>query len=146
MDAGWRHWFLAKAGCGGSVKPSIGRIVHFRLSVDQAEQINRRRVSGGLAGIEVVPGGDIVWPAGAVRHVGNIVGPGSVVPMVVTAVWPEEYASNARLSHHPEGTTYDGPGGVNGQAILDGNDSLWVCSAPQHASLTGCWFWPQRES
>ena len=31
--------------------------------------------------------------------------------------------------------------GVNGQAILDGDDVLWVTSAPQGES-PGCWNWP----
>ena len=127
------------------MNPSIGRIVHFRLTADQAEQVNRRRVRFSEAGT-VDANGVRQWPAGAQLHVGNSVGEGSVVPLIVTTVWPDEYSGNARLSHHPEGTTYEGPGGINGQAVLDGNYGLWVCSAPQHATLTGCWFWPPRES
>lgn len=125
------------------MNPTIGRIVHFRLTAEQAEQVNRRRVSGDHAGVLDVNGVRL-WPDGAVRHVGNHVGEGSVVPLIVTAVWPEEFGASARLSHHPEGTMYESHFGVNGQALLDGNDSLWVCSAPQDETLTGCWFWPPR--
>jgi hypothetical protein len=123
--------------------PSIGRIVHFRLSAEQAEQINRRRVSSGLAGV-LDANGTRLWPDGAQRHVGNYVAEGSVVPLIVTQVWPKEYSGNAYLSFHEVGSKYESEFGVNGQAILDGSDSLWVLSAPQHSTLPGCWFWPPR--
>lgn len=125
------------------MKPSIGRIVHFRLTAEQAEQVNRRRVLNSRAGV-LDANGVRLWPDGAQRHVGNSVGEGQVVPLIVTQVWPTEY-EGGRLSHHSAGTTYESPVGVNGQAILDGSDSLWVCSAPQHSTLSGCWFWPPRE-
>lgn len=32
--------------------------------------------------------------------------------------------------------------GVNGQAFLDGNDTLWVTSAPQ-GDGNGFWDWPE---
>jgi hypothetical protein len=115
--------------------PTIGRVVHFRLSKQQAEDIEAKRSSAR------VPTPSI----GAQMHVGNPVGEGAVVPMFVTGVWPEEYSTaGCRLADHPEGTKYEGTIGVNGQAFLDGNDSLWVCSAPQHSTLPGCWFWPPR--
>lgn len=122
--------------------PAVGRIVHFRLTADQAEQINRRRVDHDHAGT-LDANGVRLWPDGAVRHVGNGVGEGSVVPLIVTQVWPDEYKAG-HLAHHEPGTKYESAYGVNGQAILDGNDSLWVCSAPQHATLPGCWFWPPK--
>lgn len=104
--------------------PTIGRIVHYRLSRADAARVTalRARDSGP----------------------GNPVAEGSVVPLIVTAVWPGEYEGGAHLSHHGIGTTYESAVGVNGQALLDGPDSLWVCSAPQHPTLTGCWFWPDR--
>lgn len=123
--------------------PTVGRIVHMRLSAEQAEQINRRRVGSASAGI-LDANGVRIWPDGAQRHVGNGVGEGSVVPLMVTTVWPNEYQGGACLSHHAPGTTYESAFGVNGQAFLDGNDTLWVTSAPQHSELTGCWFWPPR--
>lgn len=123
--------------------PTIGRVVHFRLTAEQAEQVNRRRVSSQKAGV-LDANGVRLWCDGAVRHVGNSVGEGSVVPMIITAVWPDEYAGNAHLSHHAPGTQYESAFGVNGQALLDGNDSLWVTSAPQHSTGLGCWFWPPK--
>jgi hypothetical protein len=101
--------------------PTIGRIVHYRLSADDATQINRRRTSGiSIAtrmktfaksaedGPEVVYG----WPEGAQAHIGNAVKEGDTFPMLVTKVWGENPSS-----------------AVNGQAFLDGNDVLWVTSA-----------------
>lgn len=55
---------------------------------------------------------------------------GEVVALLVTAVWP--YVGDGR----PEPC-------VNGQALLDGNDSLWVTMAAQ-GSGPGCWDWPPR--
>ena len=101
--------------------PSIGRIVHYRLSADDATQINRRRTSGvsiatrmktfaqsAQGGPEVVYG----WPEGAQAHIGNVVAEGDTFPMLITKVWGDNPSS-----------------AVNGQAYLDGNDVLWVTSA-----------------
>ena len=112
--------------------PTIGRIVHFRLSASQAAEINEARSN-------IHPGGH----ERTQKHMGNSVAEGTVVPLVVTQVWPTEY-QGGWLAHHEPGTKYESPVGVNGQALLDGNDSLWVCSAPQSATLPGCWFWPPK--
>ena len=60
---------------------------------------------------------------------GNRVEPGEIVPMVIVKVWSE--------------TT------VNGQAILDGSDSLWCTSvtldtATGETPTPGTWRWPER--
>lgn len=109
-----------------SQQPSAGRIVHLRLSKEQAEQINRRRTTS-TAIYERLQSG--AWPAGAQAHIGNIAAEGDIVPLLVVRVWPDEY----------------GPGipGVNGQAFLDGNDTLWVTSA-REGTEPGTWFWPPR--
>lgn len=122
-------------------QPTIGRIVHYRLTARQAEEINNGRVPDRLAGLCLEGYSVPQHPLGFQRHVGNSVAEGTVVPLIVTAVWPKEY-EGSRLGHHPADTAYESAFGVNGQALLDGSDSLWVCSAPQHATLTGCWFWP----
>lgn len=83
------------------MKPSIGRIVHYTISDHDAEMINRRRVAKPHE-----PG----WPAGAVAHSGNSVRAGEIYPLIITRVWNED------------------PGTINGQVLLDGNDSLWVTS------------------
>ena len=96
---------------------TIGRIVHYILSEQDAENINRRRVAKPY---------DPGWPPGAQAHVGNFVKAGEIVPMIVCVVWTNEPNS-----------------GVNGQAFLDGNDSLWVTSA-QQGTTPGTWQWPKR--
>lgn len=115
--------------------PSIGRIVHYRLSVDDAIQINRRRTSGVSIATRMksfVPSAQenesviYGWPEGAQAHIGNAVKEGDVFPMLITKVWGDNPSS-----------------AVNGQAYLDGNDVLWVTSAcvgdgPRTFS------WPQR--
>lgn len=94
--------------------PTIGRIVHYRLSMDDADQINRRRTDGGSIAQRMKYGDDPLlkaWPAGAQAHIGNGVKEGDIFPMMITRVW---------------GST---PGSaVNGQAYLDGTDVLWVTS------------------
>ena len=99
--------------------PSTGRTVHYRLSEKDCEQINRRRDDSKRHFADNT--GDA---PGWIAHVGNRVVAGAVVPLVIVIVWPDEL--------------------VNGQATLDGNDSLWVCSAKQ-GHLDGQWRWPVRE-
>jgi hypothetical protein len=118
------------------MKPSIGRIVLYTLSAEDAVQINRRRTSGtdiaariknnaitvgDLDQDEVVPP---MWPLGAQAHIGNDATEGDVVPLVVVRCWSETC--------------------VNGQALLDGNDQLWVTSACEGVGPR-TWAWPSRE-
>ncbi len=109
-----------------SQQPSTGRIVHYKLSHNDAEQINRRRTSSTSIA-ERIP--TEAWPLGAQAHIGNRPSQGDVVPLMIVRVWPDE----------------GGPGvpGVNGQAILDGNDVLWVTSVHEGEG-EGQWFWPPR--
>ncbi len=108
--------------------PTIGRIVHYRLSADDAAQINRRRTTGasiaerlkwGPAGkhsetlsAQTDAGYIRAWPAGAQAHIGNSAEEGQIFPMLITRVWGDT----------PESA-------VNGQLFLDGNDVLWITSA-----------------
>ncbi len=101
-----------------STKVSVGRIVHYRLTSEDAEAINRRR-EHAKANLEKMR----EEKPGFQAHIGNRVSRGEIVPLQVTNVW--------------EGNR------VNGQATLDGNDSLWVTSADQGV-LNGQWFWPER--
>lgn len=82
--------------------PTVGRIVHYTLTAQDAEAVNRRR-SDGAAGGSLVQDGTVV-------HTGNAASAGQVYPMLITRVWNDD------------------PGTVNGQVFLDGNDSLWVTS------------------
>jgi hypothetical protein len=84
---------------------SVGVMVRYTLTEQDAKEINRRR--------EPNVGHAENWPKGAQAHVGNPVGEGEEVAMVIVAVWPKEF---------------DDGSGVNGQVLLDGNDSLWVTS------------------
>lgn len=104
---------------GVAREPSVGRIVHYKLSKSDVEAIGRRRVKGA--------GHNPEWPAGAQAHVGNQPVEGETMPMVVCVVWPNEFGDNIP--------------GVNGQVFLDGNDSLWITSAKQ-GDESGQWNWP----
>ena len=89
--------------------PSIGRIVHYTLGKHDAAEINRRREDARVSGIARENTGVVV-------HIGNSAREGDVYPLVITRVWAD---------HPEEGTS------VNGQVLLDGNDSLWVTSRCQ---------------
>lgn len=96
-------------------KISLGRVVHYTLTKQDADEINRRRDGFIAEG----------WPATAQRHVGNQVNAGDVFPLIVTRVWDAE------------------TGSFNGQLMLDGSDTLWITSAVQGEG-EGYWFWPPR--
>lgn len=108
------------------MKPSIGRIVHYRLSEQNANEINRRRedASGNMMAHKQNGNGVII-------HAGNPVSAGDIYPMVIVRTWgPDE--------HHA----------VNGQLLLDGNDTLWLTSVGQVSAGAepshGQWFEPPR--
>lgn len=108
------------------MKPSIGRIVLFKVTEEQADQINRRRTSGSSIYDRIQ---SKEWPVGAQAHIGNYVYSDQVFPMLIIRVWPDEFGPNFA--------------GVNGQVFLDGNDSLWVTSAGE-GTAAGQWSWPER--
>lgn len=108
--------------------PTVGRIVHYRLSKQDAEQINVRR--SDFRAFEAghkhphEPG----QPAatGHIAHVGNSASAGDIHPMIIVRVW---------------GQTPDSA--VNGQVLLDGNDTLWVTSVSR-GDAERRWTWPER--
>jgi hypothetical protein len=108
--------------------PTTGRTVLYVLSEADAAAINRRRTDGAsIAGrMQADPA---QWPAGAQAHIGNHASAGDTVPLVIVKVWPNEYG--------------EGIPGVNGQAFLDGNDTLWITSA-REGTDAGQWQWPPR--
>lgn len=113
--------------------PSIGRIVHYRLTADDAEQINRRRTTGAEIAArirqEIVDqsgGFAKAWPLGAQAHIGNEVAEGDVFPMLVVKVWGSTPTS-----------------AVNGQVFLDGNDVFWATSRSV-GDQPGTFSWPTR--
>jgi hypothetical protein len=103
------------------VTPTIGRILHYRLTEDDADRVNRRRTNAQSIAerlAEVPPS----WPRGAQAHFGDPVKAGVYFPMVVVRV---------------------SDGSVNGQVLLDGNDVLWV-SCVGEGTRPGSWCWPPR--
>ncbi len=105
--------------------PTVGRIVHYRLSAQDAEQINRRRTDGGSIALRM-KANPAEWPAGAQAHIGNSVAEGDTYPMLITRVWGST----------PESS-------VNGQVFLDGNDVLWATSV-QVGEGPRAFSWPSR--
>ncbi len=98
--------------------PTIGRIVHYRLSEQDAAQINKRRADATSHMPEHRENSN-----GVVIHIGNSVWPGDVYALVITRTWG--------------GTV------VNGQVLLDGSDTLWVASVTEGEGPRN-WFWPPR--
>lgn len=111
--------------------PSVGRIVHYRLTEADAARVLLHRRHHTV---------EVPWSnehgSGVARHAafeGNAPKGGDVYPMLITRVWS------------PEPTEGDC---VQGQVFLDGNDSLWVTSVQQQGytydpSITeGVWFEP----
>lgn len=101
--------------------PSIGRIVHYKLTASDADAINRRRADAESALSEHRANAN-----GVLVHSGNRVSEGDIYPLMITRVW-------ADADHLSEGTA------VNGQVHLDGNDTLWVTSRTQ-GDEGGRWF------
>lgn len=101
--------------------PTIGRIVHYTLCEQDAEAINRRRADAArnLAAHRERADGSIV-------HSGNPVKAGDVYPLVITRVWDDT----------PESA-------VNGQVLLDGNDTFWATSV-SHGEGERHFQWPTR--
>ena len=83
------------------MKIQLGDIVLYQLTKDDAENINRR-YSHASHNQDLMR----ICKTGYQAHFGNAVGEGIVVAMIITKVWSDIC--------------------INGQTILDGNDSLWV--------------------
>lgn len=109
------------------MQPSVGRIVHYTLTEQDAAAINKRRddfqafrtnFSGpsdpGQAGSD-----------GHVAHIGNHATAGDTYPAMIVRVF------------HPESTT------ANLQVFLDGNDTYWATSRAEGEGEFH-WAWPPR--
>ena len=107
------------------MRPTIGRIVHYRLTAENADEINRRRTTRNSIAIRVE---EKIWPIGAQAHIGNQVDEDDIVAGIIVAVWGDEC--------------------VNLQLQLDGCDSYWVTSANfvdvSNPTEAGRWDWPPR--
>lgn len=101
--------------------PTVGRIVHYTLSEQDAVQINKRRKDAAEHHGQIVE--DAI---GYVAHTGNGVKAGDVFPMLIVRVWGDQPQSS-----------------VNGHVFLDGNDVFWATSvAVGEGPRT--FAWPQR--
>jgi hypothetical protein len=98
--------------------PTPGRIVLYTISAEDADAINRRRADARVHLDEHRANSN-----GVQIHVGNSVAAGEEFPMVVVRVW--------------------GPGCINGQVLLDGNDTYWATSRVRGEG-PGSWCWPAR--
>lgn len=96
--------------------PSIGRIVQYTLAEHDALAITSRRQDA-----QIQSAGE--QKSGFVVHVGNPVHPGETYPLLITRVWDVKPSSQTA---------------VNGQVLLDGNDTLWVTSRVQ-GDAVGQW-------
>jgi len=105
------------------IVPTIGRIVHYTLSEQDADAINRRRTTGASIAERMAAS---QWPTGVQAHIGNKVNAGDVFPMLIVRVWGD----------FPESA-------VNGQVFLDGSDALWVTSVSVGAGPRK-FTWPTR--
>jgi hypothetical protein len=90
-------------------------IVNYKLSAENAAQINRRRTTSTSIAERIK---EKIWPTGAQAHIGNEAREGQILPMVIVGIWSDKC--------------------VNGHVFLDGNDSFWVTSAPQ-GNNPGSW-------
>lgn len=103
------------------MKPTIGRIVIFKLAPDHTAQINRRRTTRMAIATAIEEG---KWPLGSQAHIGDYSQIDEEYPMLIVKVYSSEC--------------------INGQVFLDGNDVLWV-TCVQEGRTAGTWHWPDRE-
>lgn len=99
-------------------QPSIGRVVHYRLTEHDAKDINRRRT-------DFHESRSADERTGFVGHVGNHAAEGDVYPATIVRVWNETTAT------------------CNLQVLLDGTDTYWATSRAEGPDA-GNWHWPER--
>jgi len=102
--------------------PTLGRIVQYHLSAEDAATVLRRRTTSDSISNRLKDDPPR-WPAGAQAHIGNLVMDGQTLPMMIVRVWEDQT--------------------VNGQVFLDGCDVLWVTGVA-HGVGPGMWRWPER--
>lgn len=97
------------------MKYTIGQILYYCLTAQDAQGIKDQRENHQQLDGPLTSGR---------KPRGNPVSEGDEYPLIVTRAWDER--------------SYPPSGAVNGQVLLDGNDSLWVTSvkeAPSHVEL-----------
>lgn len=124
------------------IEPFVGEIVTYRLTADDAKTANKHRVDSADHYKEHAAAAN-----GVQVHIGNQHVAGDVVPLLIVRIWPEEYpeGSPVCMDYLPGVTPFWeiplSTTGVNGQAFLDGNDTLWITSAPE-GDFNGAWMHP----
>src|SRR5580765_3370402 len=88
---------------------TIGEMVVYVLSAEDAERVNRRRTSGESIGERVRSGS---WPLGAQAHIGEGVEEFEAFPALVVAAYGDALTGEGEE--------------VNLKVFLDGTDELWV--------------------
>lgn len=118
------------------MQPSVGRIVIYRLTADDAQQINRRRTTGQAIAGRIQ---QETWPLGAQAHIGSEVTEGQEFPMLVVLVKADPDKDD------PSGWQTDANRAVtvNGQVALDGTDVLWRIML-REGPANGQWHWPVK--
>jgi hypothetical protein len=110
------------------LKPTIGRIVIYKLGSGDAGLINKRRSDFdaylGKHARHTVPEPGDPGATGHVGHVGNRVAEGDEYPAMVVRIFP---GNNI--------------GTVNLKVQLDGDDTYWATSRI-HGESPGEWHWP----
>ena len=110
--------------------PTIGRIVLYTLTSEDAEAINRRRdhATKHMDAHRANANGVMV-------HVGNRVEQGQQFPMIITRVWGPDARHRSTIL-------------VNGTVMLDGSDTYWATSRgvdttdQAKAPIAGMFRWP----
>jgi hypothetical protein len=124
------------------IDPFVGEIVQYRLTLDDATSANTHRVNSADHYKEHAEASN-----GVQVHIGNQHSAGDVVPMIVVKIWPEEYPEGGPVcmdyvpNTNPHWDVPLSTAGINGQAFLDGNDTLWITSAPE-GDFNGGWMHP----
>lgn len=109
-------------------KPYIGAVVQYILSEQDCAAINRqRRTASDVNYLPIKLGEPIKTEENFRLYSGNAVQPGQVVAMVIVAVWG------------PSATSC-----VNGQVLLDGNDSFWALSRNRGTNHMN-WNWIEEQ-
>lgn len=106
--------------------PTIGRIVHYRLTEADADAINKRRADFDAYRRtipEMAPDPGEPGATGHMAHVGNHATAGDTYPAVVVR-------------------TFGGPA-ANLKVMLDGTDDYWATSRSE-GDQPGNWTWPPR--
>lgn len=118
------------------MRPTIGRIVHYRLTDDDALRMNKRRADYTAAANSHPhphePG--TPPPSGHIAHVGNALQGGDYYPAMVVRTFQDVA---------PDGKSAVASPYVNLQVFLDGTDQLWATSVGE-GDGPGTWAWPLR--